>query len=147
LQPRIILDSKRFLLTLDRLCFQLIENHKDFNKTVLIGVQPRGIHLSDRLHARLQEVTQKSILYGIIDPTFYRDDYRTSEKQLIPKATTIKFSTANKTVVLIDDVLFSGRTIRSALILAGPQKLNCWYWLTAGLLDSFRFSPIMWAKS
>jgi pyrimidine operon attenuation protein/uracil phosphoribosyltransferase len=115
LQPRIILDSKRFLLTLDRLCFQLIENHKDFNKTVLIGVQPRGIHLSDRLHARLQEVTQKSILYGIIDPTFYRDDYRTSEKQLIPKATTIKFSTANKTVVLIDDVLFSGRTIRSAM--------------------------------
>jgi pyrimidine operon attenuation protein/uracil phosphoribosyltransferase len=115
LQPRIILDSKKFLLTIDRLCFQLIENHKDFSKTVLIGVQPRGIYLSDRLHTRLQQVTQKKILYGIIDPTFYRDDYRTSEKQLIPKATNIRFSTANKSVVLIDDVLFSGRTIRSAM--------------------------------
>ena len=115
MQPRIILDSKKFLLTLDRLCFQLIENHKEFSQTVLIGVQPRGIYLSDRLHIRLQEVTKKKIQYGIIDPTFYRDDYRTSGKQLIPKATNIQFSTANKNIVLIDDVLFSGRTIRSAM--------------------------------
>jgi pyrimidine operon attenuation protein/uracil phosphoribosyltransferase len=115
LQPRIILDHKKFTLTLDRLCFQLIETHKDFQNTALIGVQPRGIYLSDRIHKRLVSITGKEILYGIIDPTFYRDDYRTSEKQLTPKATTIKFSTERKNVVLIDDVLFSGRTIRSAM--------------------------------
>lgn len=115
LQPRIILDSKRFLLTLNRLCFQLIETQKDFTDTAIIGVQPRGIYLSDRIHRRLTEITGKNILYGIIDPTFYRDDYRTAEKQLTPKATSIRFSTENKKVVLIDDVLFSGRTIRSAM--------------------------------
>jgi pyrimidine operon attenuation protein/uracil phosphoribosyltransferase len=115
LQPRIILDSKRFLLTLNRLCFELIENHKDFANTALIGVQPRGIYLSDRIQKRLSEITGKSILYGVIDPTFYRDDYRTSATQLTPKTTSIRFSTENKKVVLVDDVLFSGRTIRSAM--------------------------------
>jgi len=107
-QPRIILDSKRFLLTLNRLCFQLIETQKDFSNTAIIGVQPRGIYLSDRIHKRLSEITGKTIAYGIIDPTFYRDDYRTAEKQLTPKATSIKFSTENKSVVLIDDVLIAG---------------------------------------
>lgn len=115
LQPRIILDSKHFLLTLDRLCFQLIETQKDFSNTVIIGVQPRGIYLSERIHKRLQEITGRQIQYGIIDPTFYRDDYRTAERQLTPKTTSIKFSTENKNVVLIDDVLYSGRTIRSAM--------------------------------
>ena len=115
MQPRIILDSKKFLLTLDRLCYQLIENHRAFENTALIGVQPRGIYLSDRIHKRLTQIIGRPVLYGIIDPTFYRDDYRTSDKQLTPKATNIKFSTANKNVVLIDDVLFSGRTIRSAM--------------------------------
>ena len=115
MQPRIILDSKKLLLTIDRLCFQLIENHKDFSNTVLIGVQPRGVYFSDRIYKRLKEITGNEIQYGLLDPTFYRDDYRTSEKQLTPKATTIRFSTEGKKVVLIDDVLFSGRTVRSAL--------------------------------
>lgn len=115
MQPRIILDSKRFLLTLDRLCFQLIENHKDFSKTALIGVQPRGVYLSDRIHKRLSQITGQTIQYGVLDPTFYRDDYRTSDKQLTPRATNIRFSTENKNVVLVDDVLFSGRTVRAAM--------------------------------
>ena len=115
LQPRIILDSKKLTLTIDRLCFQLIENHKDFSRTVLIGVQPRGVNLSSRIHKRLKEITGLEIQYGILDPTFYRDDYRTSDKQLTPKETTIRFSTEGKKVVLIDDVLFSGRTVRAAM--------------------------------
>ena len=115
LQPRIILDSKKLNLTIDRLCFQLIENHKDFSETVLIGVQPRGVQLSNRIHKRLKEITHIEIQYGILDPTFYRDDYRTSDKQLTPKETAIRFSTEGKKVVLIDDVLFSGRTVRAAL--------------------------------
>ncbi len=115
MQPRIILDSRKLNLTIDRLCYQLIENHKKFSDTVLIGVQPRGVYFSDRLHKRLKEITGIEIQYGLLDPTFYRDDYRTSEKQLTPKATTIHFSTEEKKVVLIDDVLFSGRTVRAAM--------------------------------
>jgi len=115
LQPRIILDSKKLNLTIDRLCYQLIENHKDFVETALVGVQPRGVYFSDRLYKRLKEITGIDILYGLLDPTFYRDDYRTAEKQLTPKETTIRFSTERKKVVLIDDVLFSGRTVRAAM--------------------------------
>jgi len=128
LQPRIILDSKKFALTINRLCFQLIENHKDFERAALIGVQPRGIHLSRRIHKRLTEIVQHDVHYGIIDPTFYRDDYRKSEKQLTPNATEIPFSLEGKKVVLIDDVLFSGRTIRSAmdalLDFGRPEKIE-----------------------
>jgi pyrimidine operon attenuation protein/uracil phosphoribosyltransferase len=115
LQARIILDNKKLLLTINRLCYQLIENHKDFSNTVLIGVQPRGVYFSDRLYKRLKEITGLEIQYGLLDPTFYRDDYRTSGKQLTPKETNIRFSTVGKKVVLIDDVLFSGRTIRAAM--------------------------------
>ncbi len=115
LQPRIILDSKKFVLTLERLCRQLIENHGDFSNTALIGVQPRGIILSNRLQTRLSELLKKKITYGVIDPTFYRDDFRTSEQQLTPKTTDIKFSVESKNVILVDDVLFRGRTIRAAM--------------------------------
>ncbi|MEO5674753.1 MAG: bifunctional pyr operon transcriptional regulator/uracil phosphoribosyltransferase PyrR [Chitinophagales bacterium] len=115
MQHRIILDSRKLNLTIDRLCFQLIENHKDFTQTVLIGVQPRGVYFSDRLYKRLKQITGIEIQYGLLDPTFYRDDYRTSDKQLTPKVTAINFSTEGKKVVLIDDVLFSGRTVRAAM--------------------------------
>jgi len=128
LQPRIILDSRKLNLAIDRLCFQLIENHKDFSESVLIGVQPRGVYFSDRLYKRLREITGIEIQYGLLDPTFHRDDYRTSVKQLTPKATTIRFSTEGKKVVLIDDVLFSGRTVRAAmdalLDFGRPQKVE-----------------------
>lgn len=113
--PRVILDSKKFSLTLDRLCYQLIENHKDFKDTVLIGIQPRGIYLANRIHQRLHELQKGlKVLYGKMDITFYRDDFRRREKHLTPSATTMDFSIEGKTVVLIDDVLYTGRTIRAA---------------------------------
>lgn len=113
--PRVILDSKKFSLTIDRLCYQLIENHRDFSNTVLIGVQPRGIHLSNRIHQRLQDIQQgATIKYGKLDITFHRDDFRRRETHLIPSDTTIDFSIEGKNVVLIDDVLYTARTIRAA---------------------------------
>jgi len=115
LQPRLILDSKKLNLTIDRLCYQLIENHKDFTDAVIIGIQPRGILLSNRIYTHLKKITNLEIKYGLLDVTFYRDDYRTSEKQLTPKSSNIRFSTEGKKVVLIDDVLFSGRTVRAAM--------------------------------
>jgi len=114
LQPRILIDSRKFELTLQRLSHQLIENHGNFQDTVLIAVQPRGTGLADRIVALLRKEGHQ-MPYGKLDITFHRDDFRTADKPLIPGETRLDFSIENKKVVLIDDVLFSGRTIRAAM--------------------------------
>lgn len=112
---RVILDSKKFALTIDRLCYQLIENHKDFSNAVLIGIQPRGIHLSSRIYQRLKEIQKEVQLnYGILDITFYRDDFRRRDEEPMPRDTTIDFSIEGKNVILVDDVLYTARTVRAA---------------------------------
>lgn len=100
---------------MNRLAYQLIENHDDFANTVLIGLQPRGIHVLERLKTILENITGHQITCGQLDITFYRDDFRRREKPLIPSATNIDFSIEGKKVVLMDDVLYTGRTIRSGL--------------------------------
>lgn len=112
-EPRLILDSTRFNLTLKRLCIHLLENHINFNDSVLIGLQPRGILLSRCILNELQKITGKQIAYGELDVTFFRDDFRM--KNLIPSASNMNVIVDNKRVVLIDDVLFTGRSIRSGL--------------------------------
>lgn len=114
-QPRLILDGKSFGLVINRLCCQLIENHNDFNQSVIIGLQPRGIFLAKRIHSLLTEKTRnKQIPYGSLDITFYRDDFRRSEPH-VPKPMKMDFIIEDKKVILIDDVLFTGRTIRAGL--------------------------------
>ena len=92
----------------------MLENHLGLKDTVLIGMQPRGIYLSDRIIHELKNlVTPGLIKYGKLDITFYRDDIR---KNLhVANKTDIPFSIENKKVVIIDDVLWTGRTIRAAL--------------------------------
>ncbi len=114
MKPRLILDSEQFQITLDRLCHQLIEVHDDFQDSVIIGIQPRGVFLAQRLRTRLQQILKKKdIPCGELDITFYRDDFR--KKELIPEKTRIDFIIEEKNVILVDDVLFTGRTIRAAL--------------------------------
>jgi len=109
-----ILDEQQIDITITRLCFQLIEIHNDFTNTVLLGIQPRGVHLAQRVHSKLLEILKKKdVKCGSLDITFYRDDFR--QKELIPSSTKINFDIENKNVVLIDDVLYTGRTIRAAL--------------------------------
>lgn len=116
MQPRIILDSKKLDLTITRLCHQLIEQHKDFSESCLIGVQPRGVMLADRIHRKLSSILKKdNIEYGKLDITFYRDDFRIKGKPMIADETDIGFTLENKNIILVDDVLYTGRTIRSAL--------------------------------
>jgi pyrimidine operon attenuation protein/uracil phosphoribosyltransferase len=109
-----ILNGTQVAITVDRLCHQLIENHLDFSRSVLIGLQPRGIYLSDRIYRTLQKLLPGvHINYGKLDITFYRDDFNTQLH--VPNQTTIDFSLENKKVILVDDVLYTGRTTRSAL--------------------------------
>src|SRR5690606_25537382 len=103
MENQVILNEKQFELTLNRLCYQLIENHNDFSNTVLIGLQPRGIHVLQRLKSKLEEILSTPVVCGNLDITFYRDDFRRRERPLIPSATNIDFMIENKQVVLIDD--------------------------------------------
>lgn len=109
-----ILSEQQISLTIKRLAHQVLENHLDFTNTVVIGLQPRGVYLSDKIVQELQSsLPGKQVKYGILDITFYRDDVRKEIK--VPNKTEINFSIENKNVVLIDDVLYTGRTIRAAL--------------------------------
>lgn len=109
-----ILTEQQITLTIQRLAHQVLENHLDLEETVFIGMQPRGIYVSDRIVEELKKnFTKGNIKYGKLDITFYRDDVRKSLH--VPNKTEIDFSIENKKVVLIDDVLYTGRTIRAAL--------------------------------
>ena len=113
---KVLLNSKKIDIILNRLVCQLVENHKDFNNTVLIGLQPRGTFLIEKI----LEIFKKKhptifINSGILDFTFFRDDFRRSKKTLKASSTQINFSIENKNVVLIDDVLFTGRSIKAAM--------------------------------
>ncbi len=125
MENQIILNSKQVELAINRLCHQLIENHGDFSDTILIGLQPRGINVVARLKSHLEKILRHEIKCGNLDITFYRDDFRRREKPIIPSATNIDFTIENKCIVLVDDVLFTGRTIRSgmeALLAFGRPK-------------------------
>ncbi len=112
---KVLLSKKKVNVILSRLCHQLIESHGDFSNTVLIGLQPRGTILLDRLIILLEKEGIESVKSGRLDTTFFRDDFRRSKKLLNAKSTEITETLEGKDVVLIDDVLYTGRTIRAAL--------------------------------
>jgi len=113
-KTRTLLEDKQFEITVLRLCHQLIEVHGDFSNSVIIGLQPRGVLLAKRIQTVLQHILKsKNIFCGELDVTFFRDDFR--KKELIPNKTNIDFIIEDKNVVLVDDVLFTGRTIRAGL--------------------------------
>jgi pyrimidine operon attenuation protein/uracil phosphoribosyltransferase len=109
-----ILTEQQISLTIQRLAHQVLENHLDLKETIIIGLQPRGIYVSDKIVDELRKnLPSQKIVYGKLDITFYRDDVR--RELHVPNKTEIDFSIENKQVILIDDVLYTGRTIRAAL--------------------------------
>lgn len=115
MEKRLILDTELLQITINRLVEELIENHRDFKDTVLIGLQPRGVLLAQRIQKRLSERLNKELPLGLLDTTFYRDDFRRRDTPLKANTTKIPFIIEDKKVILIDDVLFTGRTVRAAL--------------------------------
>lgn len=115
MQKKLILDSDLLDITLNRLCQQLIENHNNFKDTVILGLQPRGIFLAELIHQKLEKLIGSKILLGLLDTTFHRDDFRRRDTPAKASETRVPFVIEGKSVVLIDDVLFTGRTVRAAM--------------------------------
>ena len=110
----ILISEQQLPSIIKTLSHQILETHPGLDNTVIIGLQPRGVFLSDRIVAALhQELPADQVIYGKLDITFYRDDIR--RELHVATQTDLPFSIEGKTVILIDDVLFTGRTIRAAL--------------------------------
>ena len=116
MSQKTLLNSKEVNIILHRLACQLIEKHLDFSNTILIGIQPRGTFLANRLSQILKNDYQVSDLkLGFLDITFFRDDFRRNEKPFEANQTQINFLVEDKNDVFIGEVLYTGRSIRAAL--------------------------------
>lgn len=129
MSQKVLLNAKEVEIALHRLACQLIENHDTFSNTVFIGIQPRGVFLAERIKSILEtDYKVKNIQLGYLDITFFRDDFRRSDKTLDANQTKINFIVENKKVVFIDDVLYTGRSIRAALTaiqsFGRPQEIE-----------------------
>lgn len=126
---KVILNQDHFRLTIDRLCLQLIEEYGDFKNTCIVGIQDRGVLLANRMIERMKVLEPSATIeYGKLDITFFRDDFRIREEPLKARKTEMDFLVDKKNVVLIDDVLYTGRTIHAAMTaLQGygrPQRVE-----------------------
>jgi len=145
-----ILTEQQLAITIKRLAHQVLENHINLDNTVLIGIQPRGVYLSDQVVEEIKkQVPENKVFYGKLDITFYRDDIR--RELHVANQTNILFSVEGKNVVLIDDVLYTGRTIRAALDalmdLGRPEKVELCVLIDRRFSRQFPIQPDYVGKS
>ena len=116
-QGRCILSGRQFELTIMRLAHQVIENYPTWDDACIMGIQESGVRLAESLAAEIKRISKsKHIPLGKLDITFYRDDYRIRDKPLSPSQTTVPGHTLeHRRIVLVDDVLYTGRTVQAAM--------------------------------
>lgn len=111
-----IFSEKKLNIALHRMAHEIIERHGSFENSAIIGIQPRGVFFAQRIYQLLKELLPKTAIpYGTLDITFYRDDFQNKKEIILPEDTALDFSVAGKKIILIDDVLYTGRTIRAAM--------------------------------
>lgn len=110
-----IIDFATFAKTISRISHEILERNKDTSSLVILGMKTRGEFLGKRIHTKIEEIEKVEIPFGVIDVTLYRDDFRTRLKQPQVSVSDITFDLNDKNIILVDDVLYTGRTVRSAL--------------------------------
>lgn len=145
MQKRLILDQGQIGIILRRFCHQLIENHDNFENTVLLGLQPRGTILLDKIVTLLEEISGVKVPSGYLDATFHRDDFRRRDFPLKANETKIDFLVEGKKVILVDDVLYKGRSVRAAMdamiAFGRPQKVELMVLVDRILTRDFPIMP------
>lgn len=110
-----VMDAKKIRRAFNRIATEISERNRDLNEVVIVGIRTRGVYIARRIAKLLKEFEDIDVPVGILDITLYRDDFSELEDQHIVKKTEIDFSVSEKDVILVDDVLFTGRTIRAAM--------------------------------
>jgi pyrimidine operon attenuation protein/uracil phosphoribosyltransferase len=111
--PGVLMDEGDIARALKRVAHEIVERNRGVENVVLIGIASRGVPLAQRLAAQLQQIEEREVPRGALDITLYRDDY--GQRRVTPQGSKIDFDISGKIVVLVDDVLFTGRTVRAAL--------------------------------
>lgn len=111
----VLVDSAGFARTITRLAHEIIERNRGTERLAFVGMQTRGVYLAQRLARKVEEIEGIGLPVGVLDTTMYRDDFRTALKQPQVRVTEISFDLYNMNVVLVDDVLYTGRSVRAAL--------------------------------
>lgn len=116
-QKAVVMDEQAVRRALTRIAHEIIERNKGIDDCVLVGIKTRGIYLAKRLAERIEQIEGAAMPVGELDITLYRDDLtvKTGDKEPLVKGSNISFDVANQKVVLVDDVLFTGRTVRAAM--------------------------------
>jgi len=110
-----VMDHGKIKRAIQRMTTEILERNRNLKNLVIVGIRTRGIYLGKRISKLIKELEKRDIPVGVLDITLYRDDFSESEAQHMVKKTEINFSVAKKDVLLVDDVLFTGRTIRAAM--------------------------------
>lgn len=110
-----ILDQEGIQRALTRIAHEILEKNKGLDDLAVIGIRTRGVPLAERIADRITEIEGEEVPVGILDITLYRDDLTTVAQQPIVHQTEIPFDITDKKIILVDDVLYTGRTVRSAL--------------------------------
>jgi len=142
---RQVMSPREIDLALTRIAAEIIEHHPNLDQAVLVGVRRRGVPLAETLQAKIEKQTGRKLPLGILDITFYRDDLSLVGNQPVVEGSQLDFDATGREVILVDDVLFTGRTTRAALEsmidYGRPKRSSSWCSWTGPDTASSRFRP------